>query len=117
MKSKPIHLVLVSYFDHKPDSLLTAFKRKCRAERFIPIQQGIYFPYKHWTITECELVEESGRRVEDVFVVMTQSAENEAYVPLLSFDTEDGAERFIQLKKDAGEFPYIEYEVMETELN
>lgn len=117
MKSNPIHLVLVSSFDQKPDSLLTAFERKDMAERFIPIAQGIHFPYKRWEIAECELVKEGEEKVEDVFVVMTQIKENEAYLPLLSFDTEDGAERFIQEKKDAGDFPYFDYEVMGTELD
>lgn len=117
MKPNPIYLVLVSLFDQKPDSLLAAFARKEMAERFIPIQQGIYFPYKQWEIAECELVEERAQKVEAVFVVMTQLEENEAYLPLLAFDTEAGAERFIQEKKDAGDFPYFDFEVMGTELD
>lgn len=117
MKSNPIYLVLVSYFDHKPDSLLAAFARKEIAERFIPVQQGIYFPYKQWGIAECELVKELDVETEDVFVLMVESREDEPYVPLLSFDSEDGAERYVQTKKDAGEFLYCDYEVMGTKLD
>lgn len=117
MKPNHIHLVLVSSYDEKPDSLLTAFTRKDLAERFIPIQQGIYFPYKRWEIAECELVKELDKEVEEVFVLMVESKEDEPYVPLLSFDSEAGVERFIQQKKDAGDFPYHDYEVMETELD
>lgn len=117
MKSNPIHLVLVSSFDEKPDSLLAAFARKEIAERFIPVQQGIYFPYKRWEIAECELVKELDTETEEVFVLMVESTEDQPYVPLLSFDSEDGAERYVQLKKDAGAFPYFDYEVMETELD
>lgn len=117
MKPNSIHLVLVSSFDQKPDSLLAAFERKEIAERFIPVQQGIYFPYKRWEIAECELVKELDKKTEDVFVLMVESREDEPYLPLLSFDSEGGAERYIQTKKDAGEFPYFDYEVMETELD
>lgn len=117
MKPNPIHLVLVSTFDQKPDSLLAAFARIETAERFIPIQQGIYFPYKRWEIAECELVKELDKEAEDVFVLMVETKQGEPYLPLLSFDTEEGAERFIKDKKDAGAFPYFDYEVMETELD
>lgn len=117
MKSNLIHLVLVSHYEQKPDSLLAAFARKEMAERFVPVQQGIYFPYKRWEIAECELVKELDNETENAFVLMVESEEGEPYVPLLSFDSEDGAERFIQTKKDAGAFPYFDYEVMETELD
>lgn len=55
MDLEKVFIVMVSLVDDKPNQVLSCFKTKEKAEKFITIQKGINFPYKSYEIVESEI--------------------------------------------------------------
>jgi hypothetical protein len=55
MNTEKIYILVVSMFDDEPTQILTSFRSKASAEKFIKIQKGIYFPYKSYELVESDL--------------------------------------------------------------
>lgn len=117
MKIDSIYIATVAHQEDGWLSPLAAFSGKQRTERFIQVQQGIYFPYKKWAIEKIPFLTENDRTVEHIHVLMVSESEEEASDLLLAFDSEEGAERYIQEQQEAGTFPYRSHELIEMDLD
>lgn len=117
MQTYSICITTVSHHEYGWLSPLAAFSGKNQTERFIQVQQGIYFPYKKWEIEEIPFLTENDQTIEHIHVLMVSESEEEASDLLIAFDSEDGAERYVQEQQEAGKFSYRSYELIEMDLD
>jgi hypothetical protein len=112
-----IQILTVSRWDDELLDIMTAFTSKEKAERFVHIQKGIYFPWKVWKLVECELVSESDRDADKIYTLVVSTVDDEPTDILISFESERRADEFIEEQKEANTFPYVSYEIIESELH
>ena len=111
-----IHLLTVSRWDDEPLDIMTAFTSTEKAEKYVHIQKGIYFPWKVWRIVECELRTESDEDVDKVYTLVVSTVDDEPTDILISFESERRAKEYVKEQKEAKTFSYVSYEIIESDL-
>lgn len=113
---RTIQLLTVSRWEDEPLDIMTAFTSKEKAERFVHIQKGIYFPWKAWKVVECELRTESENDTDKIYTLVVSTVDDEPTDILISFESERRAKEYVKEQKEANTFSYISYEIIESDL-